>query len=317
MQLHGLHHVTAVTGDVGVNVDFYTHLLGLRLVKKTVNQDDTSAYHMFYADKLGTPGTDMTFFDWPHVPPNVRGTDSIVNTMFRVNGPEALAYWKDRFDARGVKHKGLETFAGRDILRFEDPEGQRLTLVDDFGADFEGEIWDASDVPLEFGIRGFFGIVLSMLRLQRIDPIFTQLMGFTNMGDYQHLDSPTEIVRIYGMEGGGSGKEVHVIEQPGTRSGFLGRGGVHHVAFRVKDEEEQLDWLHRLTSMGVRNSGIVERFYFKSLYFRISEGILFELATDTPGFAVDEPLEALGERLALPPFLEPQREQIEAGLRPI
>jgi glyoxalase family protein len=317
MQLHGLHHVTAVTGDVSENVGFYTHVLGLRLVKKTVNQDDTSAYHMFYADKLGTPGTDMTFFDWPQVPPNVRGTDSIVNTMFRVNGAEALSYWKERFNACGVRHSGLETFAGRGILRFEDPEGQRLTLVDDQGTAFEGEIWDGAGIPTEYGIRGFFGLVISVLRLQRMDPVLTQLMGFTNMGDYPNLLNPNETVRIYGMDGGGPGKEVHVIEQPGMRSAFLGRGGVHHAAFRLRDDAEQAEWLHRLSGLGVRHSGIVERFYFRSLYFRISEGILFELATDTPGFAVDEPLETLGERLALPPFLEPQRKQIEAGLRPI
>jgi glyoxalase family protein len=317
MELHGLHHVTAVTGDVKANVDFYTRVLGLRLVKKTVNQDDTSAYHMFYADKLGTPGTDMTFFDWPQVPPNVRGADSIVNTMFRVNGPAALAYWQSRFETRAVKNGGIETFAGRGILRFEDPEGQRLTLVDDQGAPFEGEVWDGVDIPLEHGIRGFYGITLSIPRLQRMEPIFTQLMGFTKMADYPSLDNPNERVTVYGMEGGGPGKEAHVIEQPGTRSGFLGRGGVHHVAFRLKDDVEQAEWLQRLMSLGVRNSGVVERFYFKSLYFRISEGILFELATDTPGFAVDEPLETLGERLALPPFLEPQRKQIEAGLKPI
>lgn len=317
MQLHGLHHVTAVTGDVKANVDFYTRLLGLRLVKKTVNQDDTSAYHMFYADKRGTPGTDMTFFDWPQVPPNVRGADSIANTMFRVNGPDALAYWVTRFEAHHVTNSGLETFGGRSILRFEDPEGQRLTLVDDQGATFEGEVWDGADIPVEHGIRGFYGITLSIPRLQRMEPIFSQLMGFIKIADYPSLDNPKEIVTVYGMEGGGPGKEVHVIEQSGAKSGLLGRGGVHHVAFRLKDDAEQAEWFQRLTGMGVRNSGVVERYYFKSLYFRISEGILFELATDTPGFAVDEPLETLGERLALPPFLEPDRAKIEAGLKPI
>src|SRR5215207_2678673 len=150
MELHGIHHVTAVTGEVKHNVDFYTKLLGLRLVKKSVNQDDTSAYHLFYADKLGTPGTDMTFFDWPQTPPDVRGTDSIVNTMFRVNGLAALEYWVARFDANNVKHRGLETFAGRAVLRFEDPEGQRLMLVDDQGAAFEGEAWDGANIPVEY-----------------------------------------------------------------------------------------------------------------------------------------------------------------------
>src|SRR3954471_962952 len=150
MELHGLHHVTAVTSNAPGNVDFYTRVLGLRLVKKSVNQDDTSAYHLFYADKLGTPGTDMTFFDWSHIGENQRGTDSIANTMFRVNGTASLDYWVKRFDELKVKHATIQTFAGRSILRFEDNDGQRLTLVDDGGAPFHGEVWDQGGVPAEF-----------------------------------------------------------------------------------------------------------------------------------------------------------------------
>jgi glyoxalase family protein len=164
MQLHGLHHVTAVTGDAPGNLDFYTRVLGLRLVKKTVNQDDTSAYHLFYADKLGSPGTDMTFFDWPQTIRNQRGTDSIVNTMFRVNGREALDYWAARLAEHDVTPGPIGEFRGRVVLRFQDPEGQGLTLVDDGGAPFEGEVWPGApgaEVPAEFAIRGFYGIVLS------------------------------------------------------------------------------------------------------------------------------------------------------------
>lgn len=317
MQLHGIHHVTAVTGNVKGNVEFYTRTLGLRLVKKSVNQDDTSAYHMFYADKIGTPGTDMTFFDWPQTQKDVRGTDSIVNTMFRVSGEPALEYWLDRFDSLNVKHQHIETFNGRAILRFEDPEGQRLTLVDDQGAHFEGEVWDGVDIPAEHAIRGFFGVMLSVPQLVPMEPIFTTLLGFEKAAELPSLDNPAQSVTVYAMDGGGPGKELHIIEQPNTRPGFLGRGGVHHVAFRLSTNEEQEAWLQHLGRYGVRNSGLVERYYFRSLYFRISNGILFELATDEPGFAVDEPVETLGERLALPPFLEPQREQIEAGLQPI
>ncbi len=317
MQLHGIHHVTAVTGNVKLNLDFYTRVLGLRLVKKTVNQDDVSAYHMFYADKRGTPGTDMTFFDWPQTGPNVRGTDSIVNTMFRVNGSAALEYWTTRFHDHNVKHGGVEPFAGRGIIRFEDPEGQRLTLVDDLGAPFEGEPSTGVDIPLEYALRGFHGIVLSVPRLQRMEPIFTELMNFEKVSEQPSIDDPSETVTIYAMDGGGPGKEIHVIEQPNLQPGFLGRGGVHHAAFRLKDDAEQQAWLKRLNSLGVGNSGIIDRYYFKSLYFRISNGILFELATDGPGFATDEPLETMGERLALPPFLEPRRKEIEAGLQPV
>lgn len=317
MDLHGVHHVTAVTSDASANLRFYTRVMGLRLVKKTVNQDDVSAYHLFYADKLGTPGWDMTFFDWPTIGPDLRGTDSITRTLFRVNGRAALEYWTARLDAQGVNRSEIETFTGREVLRFEDSEGQRLMLVDDQGAPFEGEPWDGADVPIEHAVRGFFGVMLSVPALARIEPILTQVLGFQKADQQPSLDDPSETVTIFAMEGGGPGREVHVIEQPGQTAARLGRGGVHHVAFRVRDSAEQNAWNQRLTSLGVGTSGIIDRFYFQSLYFRITNGILFELATDGPGFAADEPLEELGERLALPPFLEPYRTQIEAGLKPL
>lgn len=316
MDLHGIHHVTSVTARVKDNLAFYTRLLGLRLVKKTVNQDDVSAYHLFYADKLGTPGTDMTFFDWPQVGPERRGADSIASTMFRVDGRAALEYWLDRFEAHQVRHHGPETFAGRDVLRFEDPEGQRLMLVDDGGAAFEGEPWE-QEVPAEYALRGFYGVTLSIPQLAQIDAVLTRLLNFEQAGQYPSLDDPQETVTIFTMDGGGPGKEVHVVEQPRLPAARLGAGGTHHVAFRLRDEDEQRAWVERLRQVGMRNSGIIDRYYFQSLYFRVSRGILFELATDGPGFTADEPLESLGEQLALPPFLAPQRERIEAGLKPI
>jgi glyoxalase family protein len=315
MQLHGVHHVTAVTGQVAKNVTFYTQTLGLRLVKKSVNQDDVSAYHLFYADKLGTPGTDMTFFDWPQTGPDRRGTDSIANTLFRVNGRAALDYWVKRFDELGVKHDAIITFAGHDMLRFEDPEGQRLTLVNDGGAPIEGEVWLGAGVPEEFALRGFYGVTLSTPNLDYIHSVLTQVMEWQEVGRDTNADGETVV--IYGMDGGGPGREVFVVEQPGMRPAGLGGGGVHHVAFRVRNDEEQAYWRERLTSAGAGVSPFIDRYYFKSIYFRISNGILFEIATDGPGFATDEPLETLGERLALPPFLEPRRAQIEAGLKPI
>lgn len=317
MQLHGLHHVTAVTGDAPGNLDFYTRVLGLRLVKKTVNQDDTSAYHLFYADKLGTPGTDITFFDWPQTGPDRRGTDSVANTMFRVNGRAALDYWAARFTELDVTQQPIEQFAGRDVLRFEDPEGQRLVLVDDGGAPFEGEVWDATDVPTNYAIRGFYGVTLSVPTLAQVGMIMTQILNFTETERLPNPDNPDEEVVIYTMDGGGPGNEVHVVVQPGAMRAWLGRGGVHHVAFRLTDATEQSAWDSHLRRVGLGTSGVIDRFYFQSVYFRISNGILFELATDEPGFATDEPLETLGERLALPPFLEPQRQQIEAGLKPL
>lgn len=317
MQLHGLHHVTAVTGDAPANLDFYTRVLGLRLVKKTVNQDDTSAYHLFYADKLGSPGTDMTFFDWPQTGPNQRGTDSIVNTLFRVDGRAALEYWADRLTQIGVAVQPIEQFRGLDVLRFEDPEGQRLTLVDDGGAPIEGEVWDGTDVPAGFALRGFYAIALSVPTLDQVGMILERILNFEELERLPNPDNLAEEIVIFGMDGGGPGKEVHVFVQPDAPRAWLGRGGVHHVAFRLRDEAEHKAWNAHLNRVGLPNSGLVDRYYFKSLYFRISSGILFELATDGPGFDSDEPLETLGERLALPPFLEPRRAQIEAGLQPL
>jgi glyoxalase family protein len=315
MQLHGIHHVTAVTGQVANNVTFYTQTLGLRLVKKSVNQDDVSAYHLFYADKVGSPGTDMTFFDWPNIGPNRRGTDSIANTMFRVNGRSALDYWAARFDELGVRHDEITNFAGRDILRFEDPEGQRLTLVDDQGEPFEGELWLGAGITEAYAIRGFYGVTLSIPALSYLAPILSQVLDWQEAS--RQANENGEQVVIYTMDGGGPGKEVHVVEQPTTRGAMLGAGGVHHVAFRVKDAAEQQAWRQRVVGSGLGASQVIDRFYFRSVYFRVSNGILFEIATDGPGFAADEPLETLGEKLALPPFLEPQRAQIEAGLKPI
>ena len=320
MQLHGLHHVTAVTGNAPGNLDFYTRVLGLRLVKKTVNQDDTSAYHLFYSDTKGTPGLDMTFFDWPRTGPDQRGTDAIVNTMFRVDGRAALDYWAGRLQANGVPAEDLDTVNGRDVLRFEDPEGQRLTLVDDGGAPTEIEVWPGApgvEVPAEFAIRGFFAVALSVPRLERVEPVLTRVLNFTESWRGPNPDNAAEELIVYGMDGGGPGKEVHLVVQPDAPRAWLGRGGVHHVAFRLRDDAEQAAWSTALLQAGVRHSGIIDRFWFKSLYFRISNGILFELATDGPGFAVDEDPAHLGEMLVLPPFLESRRESIEAGLRPI
>ena len=315
MQLHGIHHITAVTAKIGENAAFYTQFLGLRLVKKSVNQDDVSAYHLFYADKVGSPGTDMTFFDWPQIGPNRRGTDSIMTTAFRVNGRDALQYWIARFDDQGVDHQGLERFAGRDMVRFADPEGQRLALVDDGGAPYEGELWDGSDIPVAFAIRGFYAAILSVPRLAAVEPILTRLLQFSEAGRADYPGGRETV--IYTMDDGGPGRELWVMEEPDQPIARLGAGGVHHIAFRVANQDEQRYWHQQISDVRLPISGFIDRYYFKSIYFRISNGILFEIATDGPGFATDESLESLGERLALPPFLEPQRAQIEAGLKPI
>jgi glyoxalase family protein len=201
------------------------------------------------------------------------------------------------------------------MLLFDDPEGQRLALVDDGGADFAGVLWDGSDVPLEYAIRGFYAVMISVPDLRYVEPILTQVLSFTEIHRTPYHDDQEVI--IYEMDEGGPGRELWVVEEPNTRMARLGAGGVHHVAFRVADQDEQKYWRSRIVQVGLPISGFIDRYYFHSIYFRISNGILFEIATDGPGFAMDEDPETLGERLALPPFLEPQRAEIEAGLKPI
>ena len=314
MQLTGIHHLTAVTADAAGNRAFYEGVLGLRLVKKTVNQDDVSAYHLFYADGLASPGTDITFFDWP-VARERRGMNSIARTALRVAGAETLAWWRDRFAQRGVAAGEIEERDGRLTLDFEDPEGQRLSLVDDGGAG-DSHPWTRSSVPTERQIRGLGPITLSVPDLAPTDAVLTAVMNMRPVRTYPHPEHSHDAVHVYAMGDGGPAAELHVAVQPNLPPARPGAGGVHHVAFRTPDAEYG-DWAERLRSMRIPNSGKVDRFYFKSLYFREPNGILFEIASDGPGFAADEPMESLGERLALPPFLEGRRQEIEAGLKPL
>lgn len=317
MQLHGLHHVTAVSGLIGGNVRFYTQVLGLRLVKRSVNQDDPSAYHLFYADKVGTPGTDITFFDWPHIGPEVRGTNSIAGTAFRVASRQALEFWSQRFEDLGVTHDEIASFAGRQLLAFEDPEGQRLFLVNDQGAAFEGEIWSRPDIPDEFTLRGFYSVLLSIPQSEPLAQLLTEVLNFEDVERAEWIDGQSSATIFTTIDGGGPGSEVWLLAQPGLDRARLGAGGTHHVAFRVADTEAQRRWRARLSGHGLHATNLIDRFWFSSIYFRVANGILFEIATDGPGFAVDEEPERLGEKLVLPPFLEPDRDQIEAELTPI
>ena len=317
MQLHGIHHLTAVSADARGNHHFYTRVLGMRLVKKTVNQDDTSAYHLFYADGVGSPGSDLTFFDWP-VGRERRGTHSIVRTALRVAGREALDYWTARLDEAGAEHGPVREVDGRLQFDFEDPEGQRLALVDDGGAG-PSHPWDRSTVPVVHQIRGLGPITISVPDLAPSDRFLTEVMAMRRACSFTALDAPDApgvTVQVYEMGEGGPAAELHVRVEPGLPAAQPGAGGVHHVAFRVRDEEYGY-WVDRLQQMRIRSSGPVDRFWFRSLYTREPNGILYEIATDGPGFAADEPLDALGERLVLPPFLEPRRAAIERGLKPI
>ncbi|HVX86872.1 MAG TPA: ring-cleaving dioxygenase [Phycisphaerae bacterium] len=323
MHLTGFHHLTAVTAHAPQNLAFYTQTLGLRLVKKTVNQDDTSAYHLFYADGAASPGTDITFFDWP-VTKERRGTRSVVRTGFRVRSSDTLHYWVERFAERGVAHGGIVDLGGRETVLFEDAEGQRLALVVD-GAGEAGHAWEKSPVPAEHQVLGLGPITVSVPELEPTERVLTGLMNMHKMRAYEAAASDARApggaatVHVFGMTEAPrtAAEELHVMVEPGAGRSHPGAGGVHHVAFRTPTFEEYDAWAERLREAAVPASGPVDRYYFRSLYFREPGGILFEIATDGPGFAADEPLEHLGDRLSLPPFLEARRAEIESRLKPL
>lgn len=296
----GLHHVTAVTADVVGNLAYYTGPLGMRLVKKSVNQDDVSAYHLFYADAAGTPGTDLTFFDWPSSPGNRPGPGTVSLTTLRVPAG-ALDFWEARL-AGSVRDVDAQ---GRDRLTFADPEGQALALIDDAGLPTDAVAWDRG-VPADKAIRGLYSVNIPSARPESTTKVVTDLLGFGEVGE-----------GLFEARTDTTVGQVRVVPAAGRTIGSPGAGGVHHVAFRVRDEAHLLALQERVEAAGIRTSGEVDRYWFRSLYFREPGGTLFELATEGPGFAVDEAVETLGEKTTLAPFLEPRRAEIEAGLRPL
>jgi glyoxalase family protein len=317
MQLGGIHHVTAVTGNASSNVAFYTQVLGMRLTKKTVNQDDVSAYHLFYGDELGRPGTDLTFFEWADIGQHRPGVGAISKISLGVSGRDALNWWVQRFDDFHVSHDGIQTRGAEGVLvlPFRDPEGQRLELVDVAGK-MESTPWHRSPVPVEKAIHGFSAVQLTLRNLEPSARFLTEVLGFRRGSTYQTPHQTT--VTVFEVGPGGPGAEVHLElhpELPFHR--FVGIGGVHHVAFRTPNEEEHLQWRNRIARVNPSITPVIDRFYFRSIYFREPGGVLFEIATDGPGFAIDEDAATLGERLSLPPFLESQRQAIEAHVKPI
>ncbi|MFF2753878.1 ring-cleaving dioxygenase [Psychrobacillus sp. NPDC058041] len=318
MKLAGIHHVSAITADADRNHDFFTRILGMRLVKKSVNQDNTSSYHLFYADAVGTPGTDMTYFDIPNAGRTYAGISSISNTGFRVKSENALLYWKERFSKMNVPHDEIKERFGRKTLYFEDFEGSRLMLVVDDGNGIPyGEAWVKEGITAENAIVGLGPVKLTVRNASPTEKVLTEILGFSLAGSYpsEVMDMPD--ILVYSTGAGGPAGEVHIETRTDLPIERPGRGSVHHVAFRIPTMEDYPKWEELLRAQGFVTSGLVDRYYFKSIYFREPNGILYELATDEPGFASDEPLETLGETLALPPFLEPKREQIEKALRPL
>jgi glyoxalase family protein len=314
LELTGIHHLTAISAQIRENKRFYTEVLGMRLVKRSVNQDDVSAYHLFYADAKGTPGTDITFFDWP-IPAERRGVPSISRTALRIHGADAFAWWQDHLRASGIEPGLTHERDGRLTLDFEDPEGQRLTLVDDGGAG-ESFPWSQSPVPEAFQIRGLGPITISVPRIEPTDAVLRLGLSMHRVRTYPLPEDPSQTVHVYEMGPGGAGAELHVAVRPDQPSARQGAGGVHHVAFRIPDSDYDA-WAAHLDQLGIGNSGKVDRFWFRSLYFREPNGNLFEIATDGPGFSVDEDEATLGEKVVLAPFLESHRDVIVANLKPL
>lgn len=309
-EIKGHHHISMVTKNANENNHFYKNVLGLRRVKMTVNQDDPSMYHLFYGDKTGSPGTELSFFEIPLVGKTYRGTNAITRIGLLVPSEDSLHYWKERFETFDVKHSEITTYANRPALQFEDAEGLRLVLLVSNGEKVEHwETWEKSEVPAEHQIQGMGSVEMTVRRLDKMASTLTEMFGYTEV-------SRSEEEAIFQSIKGEAFGEIVVkyLDGPTEKPG---RGSIHHLAIRVKNDAELAYWEEQVIQRGFQSSGIIDRFYFKSLYFRESNGILFEIATDGPGFTIDGDVEHLGEKLDLPPFLEDQRAEIEANLAPI
>ncbi|MEH6942230.1 ring-cleaving dioxygenase [Bacillus sp. JJ722] len=307
----GHHHISMLTKNGRMNSQFYRNVLGLRMVKKTVNQDDPSMYHLFYGDLTGSPGTELSFFEMPMAGRTVRGTNAITQIGLLVASIESLEYWKRRFEQQGVKHGELTKYAGRDALHFEDHEGLRFVLLNNDGDEIPDywESWDGSIIEAKHRILGMGAVEFTVRHLESTAQTLTDIFGYVEV-------SRTDKEAIYQSVVGKSYGEI-VLKQMDGPSGKPGRGSIHHLAIRVKNAEELQYWADKVKERGFQSSGVIDRYYFQSLYFRERNGILIEIATDGPGFTVDSTVEELGKQLDLPPFLEERRSEIEANLVPL
>jgi glyoxalase family protein len=298
MKLEGIHHVTAITADAPQNVDFYARVLGLRLVKKTVNQDDPTVYHLFYADEKGSPGSDITFFEYPGLPRGRAGAGMVHTVSFRVASDEALSFWVHRLGDEGVNSEldGLR-------LRFADPEGMGLELAV-VETDDEPLVATSPDIPAELALQGFDGVRAYALEPDASRPFLEDALAFDATGDRSWEARGEQRGSFYGFD------------EPPAERGLSGAGTVHHVAWASPLDEHEA-WRERVARAGARPTPVIDRFYFRSVYFREPSGVLFEIATLGPGFTADEPLESLGESLSLPPAYEPLRDRLEHVLTPL
>jgi glyoxalase family protein len=305
-QTTGIHHVTAISGGPQRNVDFYAGTLGLRLVKKTVNFDDPETYHLYYGDGAGSPGTIMTFFPWAHAPGGRIGAGQLVVTSFSIPAA-SLGYWTERLIEMGVRFEKPRNRFGDTVLSFEDPDRLRIELV---AAEDGRQGWSGGPVRDEHSVRGFHHVALAVETTDQTASLMTETL------DFRRVDEAEGRIRLAAGEGG-PGDLVDLVNAAGFPHGSVGVGTVHHIAFRVPDEETQLALREEIAALGYNVTPVLDRNYFRSIYFREPGGVLFEIATDPPGFAVDEDQEHLGEHLKLPPWLETRRDRLEEVLPPL
>jgi glyoxalase family protein len=307
VKVRGIHHITAIATDPQRNLDFYAGVLGLRFVKRTVNFDDPSTYHFYFGDRTGRPGTAITFFPWPGARRGTRGTGQVIATSFAIS-PAAKDYWKSRFKDHQVLCEEIAPWFGNTVLRFADPDGLLLELIasetlDDVDLGYE------SEVPREFRVRGFNAPILEVESAQRTEQLL-QTLGFD-------LIAKEKARRRFSVNERSTSASVDLVERSDGDFGVNAAGTVHHIAFRCANEDEQLQWRSQLVDLGLQLTPVIDRQYFHSIYFREPGGILFEIATEGPGFTADEPVEHLGESLQLPPQYESHRAEIERILPPI
>lgn len=307
--ISGLHHVTAIAGDPQRNLDFYVGVLGLRLVKRTINFDDPGSYHFYFGDGGGTPGTILTFFPWPGARLGGRGTGEVAATAFVIPS-NSVSYWLERLKQNQVSAEQAPERFREEVIRFSDPDGMPLELITATPS-AEVQPWADSTVPTEHSLRGFHSVSAALEGYERTSKLLTDLFG------YEHVNESGNRFRFVAQGETGAGKVIDLLCIPDGRRASSGAGSVHHIAFRAKDDAEQLAWREKIVSLGYNVSPVMDRTYFHSIYFREPGGILFEIATDPPGFTDDEKLEELGNNLQLPPWMEKARAQIEGILPPI
>ena len=303
----GLHHVTAIASDPQRTLDFYIGVLGLRFVKRTVNFDDPSSYHFYFGDDEGSPGTILTFFAWPGATRGSFGIGETSATAFSVSSA-SLKFWEERLIHSGIPYEVLDRRFEEQVLSFADPDGMKLEIVAHSDA-AEGRASRTSDVPAEHSIRGFFGVTLCQGGFEKTAAVLN-VMGFRKIAEFNNRFR-------FMAEGGALGNHIDLLVEPDLGYGRLGAGSVHHIAFRVEDDASQLEWRAVIAASSLDVTPVLDRTYFRSIYFREPGGVLFEMATDPPGFTFDEPLESLGQNLKLPPWLEKHRATVQASLPPI